>query len=32
MKYVLKERYAFVGLDEFGREPRTIEDQQDFPF
>ena len=32
MKYVLKERYASEGLDEFGREPRTIEDQQDFPF
>jgi hypothetical protein len=32
MKYVLKGRYASEGLDEFGREPRTIEDQQDFPF
>ena len=32
MKYILKERYASEGLDEFGREPRTIEDQQDFPF
>lgn len=37
LKYLLKQRYAFVGLlenleDEFGREPRTIEDQQDFPF
>jgi hypothetical protein len=32
MKNVLKERFASEGLDEFGREPRTIEDQQDYPF
>lgn len=32
MQYLLKERYAAEGLDEFGREPRTIEDQQDYPF
>ena len=32
MQYLLKERYASEGLDEFGREPRTIEDHQELPF